>query len=345
MSDIKFQSIFDDSVEVEKEFDAIFGAEEDCKLMEAVCQFNEEELKADAELLHQVDIPDCTPEDMAKELGPNNDAGDKPTDDTDKYDIKDAELDVNDKDRGVADAVEPDANIDPENIEDMADKSSDKIEKEIEAETKSVDEAYEDALTALLAEAEADLAPEDMPEGEEEAPVESEGCCKKEEAEEAPAVEEEKPAEEGVCPNCGEAECKCEKKEAEEAPATEEDKPAEEKVEDAPTSEETPAEEDKPLIDELEDEEVVEVEDKEEAPAVEEESCKKEEAEEVSTEDEPGEEQLAPTQEAATSEEEDEEDALIADLVEGDKDNIPASTVDELNYDDDDDLIDIVAGK
>ena len=67
-----FQSIFDDCVEAEKQFDCMFGTEEDDKLIEAVLMMNEDAAQNDTKLpdedeLHQND-EESKPNDLRSEL-------------------------------------------------------------------------------------------------------------------------------------------------------------------------------------------------------------------------------------------------------------------------------------
>ncbi len=82
----KFQSIFDDNVEAEKQFDTMFGSDEDDKLIEAVLSLREEgDALPDFEELHQTD-DEAKPKDLADELGPNHDEN-KPTADSSDQEI------------------------------------------------------------------------------------------------------------------------------------------------------------------------------------------------------------------------------------------------------------------
>ena len=158
---VAFPSIFDTAVEADKEFDNMFGGEEDCDLMDAVCGFKEDGsvLPDDAEL-HQTD-DDATPKDLADELGEDHDTKNAP-----KCDESDADV-LNKKEgnniscpkAGVEDSVAGDATkkIDPEDIEGEADKATAKF-----------DEAY----NALMREAAEDCG-EEVPAAEETPAVET----------------------------------------------------------------------------------------------------------------------------------------------------------------------------
>lgn len=88
----KFDSVFADCGEENDAFDTIFGGEEDDALMDAVCGFNEAgdptTLPEEDELHHNED--DANSKDFEKELGPDNDTKNKPTDDSNgKHEIGD----------------------------------------------------------------------------------------------------------------------------------------------------------------------------------------------------------------------------------------------------------------
>lgn len=140
-NDFAVQSVFDNSVEAEKEFDNTIGALEDDELVEAV-----ESLDID---------PGTTPKDLAKDLGEGHDTENKPTcDSNDSFDIDDEGLDLACPKMGVADAVQT-KEVDPEDIEGEAEKSADVVKKD----------AVSEAVDALLKEAEeefSELDDEDM---------------------------------------------------------------------------------------------------------------------------------------------------------------------------------------
>lgn len=146
---VAFPSIFDTAVEADKEFDNIFGGEEDCDLMDAVCGFKEDgSVLPDEAELHQTD-DDATPKDLADELGEDHD-----TDNAPKKDESDADV-LNKKEgnnvscpcAGVQDSVAGDATkkVDPEDIEGEADKAA---------------ERFDEAYNALMREAAEDCGEE-----------------------------------------------------------------------------------------------------------------------------------------------------------------------------------------
>lgn len=153
-NDFAVQSVFDNSVEAEKEFDNTIGALEDDELVEAV-----ESLDID---------PGTTPKDLAEDLGEGHDTENKPTcDSNDSFDLDDEGLDLACPKMGVADAVQT-KEVDPEDIEGEAEKSADVVKKD----------AVSEAVDALLKEAEEELSelddedmegdPGDVEEGAEE---------------------------------------------------------------------------------------------------------------------------------------------------------------------------------
>ena len=104
---VNFPSIFDTAVESEKDFDSVFGAEEDSDLMDAVCGFKEDGtvLPDDSEL-HQTD-DDALPKDIKDELGEGHDTDNAP---------KEPKAD-------------PTVKVDPENIDGESDKATDTFDK------------------------------------------------------------------------------------------------------------------------------------------------------------------------------------------------------------------------
>jgi len=145
----KFQSVFDDCVEAEKQFDCMFGFEEDDKLIEAVLTINEDAAQQamnlpDPEELHQTD-EESKPKDLRAELGPDHDANKPTADSSDQEIIADDDDDILDlacPKFGVQDAVQKN---DPDNM-DITDEI-DKADKTLLGES----------LMALLDEAETDL--------------------------------------------------------------------------------------------------------------------------------------------------------------------------------------------
>jgi len=150
-----FQSIFDDNVEAEKQFDTMFGAEEDDKLIEAVLMMNEDAAQNDTKLpgeeeLHQT-ADEATPKDIADELGPNHDA-DKPTCDSSDQEI------IADDDEEALDLACPKCGV-QDGGQDKKDPDNEEIEDEIKANEKEIKECA--ALRELLEEAETDLGDND----------------------------------------------------------------------------------------------------------------------------------------------------------------------------------------
>lgn len=140
----KFQSIFDDNVEAEKQFDTMFGSDEDDKLIEAVLAVNEGDASLpDFDELHQTD-EESKPKDLADELGPDHDANKPTADSSDQEIISDDDDDILDlacPKFGVQDAVQKN---EPDNtdITDEIDKAEGKLSE---------------SLQSLLDEAETDL--------------------------------------------------------------------------------------------------------------------------------------------------------------------------------------------
>lgn len=131
----KFQSIFDDNVEAEKQFDTMFGSDEDDKLIEAVLALNEGETSLpDFDELHQTD-EESKPKDLADELGPDHDVN-KPTADSSDQEIiaddDDEILDLACPKFGVQDAVQKN---EPDNtdITDEIEKSENKISESLQS--------------------------------------------------------------------------------------------------------------------------------------------------------------------------------------------------------------------
>lgn len=153
----KFQSVFDDATKSEKDFDYVFGAQEDEELMDNVLGFKEDGSVnlPDYGELHQTD-DSATPKDLADELGEDHDTKNKPTADSNgEFDLEDEGLNLANPNTGVADAVEKKPTVDPEDIESASDKAADCMEK-----------SYNEALASLLEEAEEELAdPGDVEEG------------------------------------------------------------------------------------------------------------------------------------------------------------------------------------
>lgn len=312
MSEIKFDSVFADNVNDEKAFDTIFGAEEDNELIDLACGLKEDGSAnlPDFEELHQVEDDKTDRKDLEDELGPDNETNNQP-----KIDPTDQDVIKKEDDKpidacpqcGVADATEAKPSVDPENIEDAADKAADKVEAEIQKESA--------ALRSLLEEAEEDLAPaaaEDQPadaevndandptppEADQENPGQSEackkeGCCKKEDGSEEDDDDDDDD-------------------EKSEVDKIEEEIDEEEEAEEAPKSEE-PEKEEEPA----------------EAPA-----------EETKDEDEDSVDEAATEEEAKEEAIEDE----IIDTVEDDS-KMAASDANEIADVYDDDLIDMVAGE
>ena len=140
----KFQSIFDDNVEAEKQFDTMFGSDEDDKLIEAVLAVNEGDASLpDFDELHQTD-EESKPKDLADELGPDHDAN-KPTADSSDQEIisddDDDTLDLACPKFGVQDGGQK-TNPDNTDITDEIEKSEGKLSE---------------SLQSLLDEAETDL--------------------------------------------------------------------------------------------------------------------------------------------------------------------------------------------
>lgn len=135
---VAFPSIFDTAVEADKEFDNIFGGEEDCDLMDAVCGFKEDgSVLPDEAELHQTD-DDATPKDLADELGEDHDTDNAPKKEGNNVSCPCA---------GVQDSVAGDATkkVDPEDIEGEADKAA---------------ERFDEAYNALMREAAEDCGEE-----------------------------------------------------------------------------------------------------------------------------------------------------------------------------------------
>ena len=150
-----FQSIFDDNVEAEKQFDTMFGADEDDKLIEAVLMMNEDAAQNDLKLpddaeLHQTD-DEAKPKDLADELGPNHDA-DKPTCDSSDHEI------IADDDEDAIDLACPKCGV-QDGGQEKKDPDNEDITDEIKANEKEIKECA--ALRELLEEAETDLGDND----------------------------------------------------------------------------------------------------------------------------------------------------------------------------------------
>lgn len=176
-----FQSVFDGATNAEKDFDYTFGAMEDEELMDTVMGFKEDgsvNLPDYAEL-HQTDR-EATPDDLRDELGEDHDTNNKPAADSNgDFDLEDEGLDLACPKFGVADAVEKNPTVDPEDIESASDKAADKMEK-----------SYNEALASLLEEAEDELGEGDP--GDVADPEAKEECSKvkKEDGAENPIVDE-----------------------------------------------------------------------------------------------------------------------------------------------------------
>lgn len=144
----KFQSVFDDCVEAEKQFDCMFGADEDDRLIEAVLTINEDAAQAamklpDDEELHQTD-DNAKPKDLRDELGPNHDANKPTADSSDQEIIADDDDDILDlacPKFGVQDAVQKN---DPDNTD-----ITDEIDKAENHLTESLKDLLEEAETDL----------------------------------------------------------------------------------------------------------------------------------------------------------------------------------------------------
>lgn len=123
---INFPSIFDSAVDSEKEFDTIFGGEEDCDLIDVVCgESGDADLPDDSEL-HQTD-DNAGYKDIADELGEGHDTKNKPTCDSSSAPaLNDKEgNNISDSKYGVQDSPAGDATkTDEESIEDETDKAT-----------------------------------------------------------------------------------------------------------------------------------------------------------------------------------------------------------------------------
>lgn len=137
--ELGFDSVFDKSVKAEEEFETMFGAEEDNRLMEAVLDEDGTDLPDDEEL-HQTD-DEATPDDIADELGEGHDTDNAPkVDSADNTDIIDTVsgggIDVAACDKvgieGQVKGEEPD----PEDIEGSSEKD---IENLVDALEEGVD--------------------------------------------------------------------------------------------------------------------------------------------------------------------------------------------------------------
>lgn len=150
-----FQSIFDDNVEAEKQFDTMFGADEDDKLIEAVLMMNEDAAQNDLKLpddaeLHQTD-DEAKPKDIADELGPDHDAN-KPTCDSSDQEI------IADDDEDAIDLACPKCGV-QDGGQEKKDPDNEDITDEIKANEKEIKENA--SLRELLEEAETDLGDND----------------------------------------------------------------------------------------------------------------------------------------------------------------------------------------
>lgn len=191
----KFQSVFDDATKSEKDFDYIFGAQEDEELMDNVLGFKEDGSVnlPDYSELHQTDDA-ATPKDIADELGEDHDTKNKPTADSNgEFDLEDEGLNLANPNTGVADAVEKKTTVDPEDIEAASDKAADCMEK-----------TYTEALESLLKEAEEELA--DPGDADVEEGCKKEACGKvKKESDDGDEDDDEGEDKEKKC--CGKPDC------------------------------------------------------------------------------------------------------------------------------------------
>lgn len=129
-TNVTFDSVFANAADAEKDFDLMFGAEEDNRLLDAVEESSASELPDDTEL-HQTD-DDATPKDLADELGEDHDTDNAPdvdsSDAEELIDMASGEADkttIADDKTGVEDQVK-DGEPDVENLEDESDKAINK---------------------------------------------------------------------------------------------------------------------------------------------------------------------------------------------------------------------------
>ena len=126
----EYDEVFSDKLTDDKNFDSIFGADEDDKLIDTV-----EAACGETNTQGVEDELDC--DKVGTDMGPDNDTKNKPTDDTSDVDpiakSEDEEIDLVDGTK---------ANVCPEHISDEAEK----LKKTKEFEDNRFDEAYNDLM-------------------------------------------------------------------------------------------------------------------------------------------------------------------------------------------------------
>ena len=140
--EMNFQTVFDDAVEAEKNFDNMFGAEEDDELMDMVDVVLGEESAADDIDFNTLDDGE-TANQLRKDL--EGEEIEKPTIDSDgSFEIDDFDApgkDIACTKYGVADAVEK-KEIDVTNLEDEIDKSENKSDIDDLEESAFLDDIF-----------------------------------------------------------------------------------------------------------------------------------------------------------------------------------------------------------
>ena len=130
----EYDEVFSDKLTDDKNFDSIFGADEDDKLIDTV-----EAACGETNTQGVEDELDC--DKVGTDMGPDNDTKNKPTDDTSDVDpiakSEDEEIDLVDGTK---------ANVCPEHISDEAEK----LKKTKEFEDNRFDEAYNDLMKEAL---------------------------------------------------------------------------------------------------------------------------------------------------------------------------------------------------
>jgi len=155
----KFESIFDDTIKAEEEFETMFAAEEDNHLMEAVLDEDGTDLPDDEEL-HQTD-DDATPKDIADELGEDHDTKNAPkVDSAEGEDIVDTAsgggIDIDGCDKTAIEGQVKGNEPDPQDIEGASEKDTKNLVDALEEDGESEEDLGDPEETSLVDELEED---------------------------------------------------------------------------------------------------------------------------------------------------------------------------------------------
>lgn len=103
MSEYNFDSVFNQNLEDDSDFDLMFGAEEDGALIDAVAKESGDVVDADFDEMHNTDT-DAEPEDFEDVIGPDDDTDNAPEDAEGTENSDEEELSIGDMAVGESDS-------------------------------------------------------------------------------------------------------------------------------------------------------------------------------------------------------------------------------------------------